>query len=142
MIDFFHDFRPDVPLKYITSQPPPYILNALLFKMKADNLRYIYECLSGDNGLLSLKDNNGTKFKDIKVDFSNYLDRKSQEEIRKGADGKNDDDVVSSAIYYKVYNDDKIESALQKLQSFYKNKMSLLKFLEHEIVFEYEKAKD
>lgn len=53
MIDYFHDTRMEVPLKYITSQPPPYILNALFCKMKADYLRYIYECLSGDNGLLA-----------------------------------------------------------------------------------------
>lgn len=51
-VDFFHDKRKSVPLKYLTSQPPPYILNALFLKMKADYLRHIYECLSGDNGLL------------------------------------------------------------------------------------------
>lgn len=51
-IDYFHDKRHIVPLKYITQQPPPYILNAFFLKMKADYLRYIYECLSGDNGLL------------------------------------------------------------------------------------------
>lgn len=53
MIDFLHDKRPVVPLQYISKQPAPSILNALFCKMKADNLRYIYECLSGDNGLMS-----------------------------------------------------------------------------------------
>lgn len=50
-IDYIADKRKKVPLKYITNQPPPYILNALFYKMKADQLRYIYECMSGDNGL-------------------------------------------------------------------------------------------
>ena len=53
MIDYFHDSKKEVPLKYITSQPPPYILNALFCKMKADYMRFIYECISGDNGLLA-----------------------------------------------------------------------------------------
>lgn len=56
-IDYFHDRRKEVPLKYLTQQPPPYILNAFFVKMKADYLRYIYECLSGDNGLLGSKKN-------------------------------------------------------------------------------------
>lgn len=33
-------------------QPNKNVLKALFFKLKADYLRYIYECLSGDNGLL------------------------------------------------------------------------------------------
>ena len=28
-------------------------MNAILYKMKADYLRYIFECLSGDDGLLN-----------------------------------------------------------------------------------------
>ena len=54
LIDYIHDRKCKVPLKYITSQPPPYILDALFCKMKADYLRYIYECLSGDNGLVNV----------------------------------------------------------------------------------------
>ena len=27
-------------------------INAIFYKFKADHYRYIYECLSGDNGLL------------------------------------------------------------------------------------------
>lgn len=41
-----------VPIKNQNAQPPKCILNALFYKMKADYLRYIYECLSGENGLL------------------------------------------------------------------------------------------
>jgi len=36
----------------MNQQPPKSTLNALFYKMKADYLRYIYECLSGDNGVL------------------------------------------------------------------------------------------
>ena len=42
-----------MPIKYQYGQPPKCILNALFYKMKADYLRYIYECLAGDNGLLA-----------------------------------------------------------------------------------------
>ena len=51
-IDYIHDRKQTVPIKYQYGQPPKCILNALFFKMKADYLRYIYECLAGDNGLL------------------------------------------------------------------------------------------
>ena len=52
LIDYTHDRKFVVPLKYLNQQPPKSTLNALFYKMKADYLRYIYECLSGDNGLL------------------------------------------------------------------------------------------
>ena len=51
-IDFVHDKRTHVDIKYEHMQPPQYILDALFYKMKADYLRYIYECLSGESGLL------------------------------------------------------------------------------------------
>ena len=56
LIDYLHDLKvkfKDVPLKYVGNQPSPYILNALLHKMKADYMRFIYECLTGDNGILA-----------------------------------------------------------------------------------------
>lgn len=67
MIDYFHDTKKEVPLKYMTSQPAPYILNSLFCKMKADYLRYIYECLSGDNGLLAnyRQDKHKVDFKEL-----------------------------------------------------------------------------
>ena len=51
-IDYLHDRKKDIPLKDKDVQPPNSILNALLYKMKADIMTQIYECLSGDNGLL------------------------------------------------------------------------------------------
>ena len=51
-IDYAHKFKRWVPAPK-SSQPPTYIVDALFFKMKADYMRYIYECLSGVNGLLA-----------------------------------------------------------------------------------------
>lgn len=55
-------------------------------------------------------------------------------------------DVVDSEIYYNLYplegNKNNSLKPKVKLEHFYSTDMTLLKFLEHEIVFEYEKAKD
>jgi hypothetical protein len=51
-IDYLHDRRLNVKLKNIGAQPPKNEINATLYKMKADYLRYIFECLGGDDGLL------------------------------------------------------------------------------------------
>lgn len=140
MIDYFHDTKKEVPLKYITSQPPPYVLNALFCKMKADYMRFIYECISGDNGLL--KSQKADKF--VKS-FQEDIVEREKNEIR---DDKPADevDIVNSEIYYNIYPSEaekiKVQSAKEKLDLFYREEMTLLKFLEHEIVFEYEKAMD
>jgi len=138
MIDYLHDTKMEVPLKYITSQPPPYVLNALFCKMKADYLRYIYECLSGDNGLLA-------KYNDprFKVDLNWLVKERDDDAIRSGGD---DVDIVDSEIFYSLYQNsatkNTVKSAKHKMENFYKNPMLLSDFLEHEVVFEYEKAKD
>jgi len=77
MIDYLHDTKVEVPLKYITSQPPPYVLNALFCKMKADYLRYIHECLSGDNGLLA--NYNDDRFK---VDLKTIVEERDKDGVR------------------------------------------------------------
>jgi len=124
-----------VPLKYITQQPPPYILNAFFVKMKADYLRYIYECLSGDNGLLAARKMEKSSFKDD-IDTIEAFQIKKTDDV----------DVVDSEIYYSLYPIDGKKSSFkdpkQKLKNFYEKEMTLLDFLEHEIVFEYEKVKD
>ena len=54
MANYIDDHRRHkVPLKDLSFQPAPYIVKALLCKMKADYMRIIYECLDGQNGLLS-----------------------------------------------------------------------------------------
>ena len=138
MIDYLHDTKVEVPLKYITSQPPPYVLNALFCKMKADYLRYIHECLSGDNGLLA--NYNDDRFK---VDLKTIVEERDKDGVRQGGD---DVDIVESEIYYNIYSNatskNQIKSAKTKMENFYKEPMLLSDFLEHEVVFEYEKAKD
>jgi hypothetical protein len=51
-IDYLHDAKQTVPLASAQRQPPKSILNAIFYKMNADYMRFIYECLSGDSGLL------------------------------------------------------------------------------------------
>lgn len=140
MIDYFHDTKKEVPLKYMTSQPPPYILNALFCKMKADYLRYVYECLSGDNGLLA----NNRKESD-KVNLKKLINLRKKDEVRDDAQGSVD--IVDSDIYYKMYSSQdknmiELKSAEQKMENFYTQPLHLDEFLEHEVIFEYEKAMD
>ncbi len=40
-------------MKHVSYQPPLPIVDAMLYKMKADYLRYISECITGDDGLLT-----------------------------------------------------------------------------------------
>ena len=134
-IDYFHDKRKDVPLKYSNQQPPIYILNALFVKMKADYLRYIYECLSGDNGLLQYNMND-------KINVKADVDMRETH----GVKNTDDVDVCYSEIYYSLYPTDgkknTFKNAKEQLDNFYKKDMTLLEYLEHEVVFEYEKVKD
>ena len=60
--------------------------------MKADYLRYIYECLSGDNGLLGTKRN-------VKSIYTEDIEKRERGEI------KNTEavEVVDSEIWYSLY---------------------------------------
>lgn len=53
-VDYIHSERKVVPLDLLSKQPPLPVIDAVLYKMKADYLRISYECLSGDNGLLNV----------------------------------------------------------------------------------------
>lgn len=67
---------------------------------------------------------------------------------QKDGDGGTQDevDIVSSEIYYLIHpTGDQFDKKAnkEKLHDFYESpNMPLLEFVEHEIVFEYEKAKD
>ena len=103
--------------------------------MKADYLRHIYECLSGDNSLLG-----DSKFDEF--NFKDDVDKRNTDTLE-----SNDQmEFVESEIYYSIYPADgqkeSFKNAKDKLENFYSKKMSLLEFLEHEVVFEYEKVKD
>jgi hypothetical protein len=64
-VDYLDDKRMIVPLKDPRKQPPKYVLKATFFKMKADNLRIIYECLGNDDGLLKHDKRPTQSFRDI-----------------------------------------------------------------------------
>lgn len=64
--------------------------------MKADYLRYIYECLSGDNGLLAnFTDDNK------KVDLSWLIEKRSNDETR--GEGAAAIDFVESEIFNSIH---------------------------------------
>jgi len=51
-IDFLHDRKKYVPLKYDYMQPAKYLIDAFLYKMKADYMKFIFETLDCEDGLL------------------------------------------------------------------------------------------
>jgi hypothetical protein len=51
-VDFLHDRKKYVPLKFSHFQPPKYLIDAYLFKMKADYMKFIFETLDCEDGLL------------------------------------------------------------------------------------------
>lgn len=79
--------------------------------MKADYLRYIYECLSGDNGLLSGETE--------KIDFSKQIEEREKKEINK----------------------EEMSKEKNKLKRASGNVKTLLEFMENEVFYQYELAK-
>jgi len=51
-IDYIHDKKKYVTLKYHASEPPKYLIDAYFYKMKADYMKFIFETLDCENGLL------------------------------------------------------------------------------------------
>jgi len=51
-IDYIHDRKKYVPLKSLYGQPPKYLIDAYLYKMKADYMKFMFETLDCENGLL------------------------------------------------------------------------------------------
>ena len=143
-IDYIHDRPKDVTIKnqYVHKQPPKCILNALFFKMKADYMRYIYECLSGDNGLLSSTDCALGQ----KSSFLLLLRERNDNEIE-GSSDTNDENyakVDCDVCNPKFDQDQSKRSKHQKdsIENTFMNKeLTLLEFMEHECNHEFEKAK-
>ena len=65
-----------MPLEEISKQQSKYVLKATFYKMKADYLRYIFECLHGDNGIF-FKDPRPPK----KDGYNAYLDERKANEV-------------------------------------------------------------
>lgn len=123
-----HDRRLPVPLKYKDMQPPKCVLNAILYKMKADQMRLIFECLSGENGLLY-------ELEEKKIYFE-YIKNKDKREISV------DDDIIDCELCNPNYDpDDSSPWTKDQRDLFYMQPMTLLEFMEHEVYHEYEKAK-
>jgi len=96
--------------------------------MKADYLRFIYECLSGDNGLLY-----GQEKKEI---FLQYIKNKESMEI-------SNEEEVDCEICNDNYHPEEITGIIKdwdKLK-FWRKEMTLLDFIEHDCFHEYEKVK-
>jgi hypothetical protein len=91
-------------------------------------MRLIYECLSGENGLLYKTDEKKVFFEHIK--------NKDQKEIAL------EDTLIDCEICNKDFNpDDTSQWTKEQRDLFYMKPMTLLEFMEHEVYHEYEKAK-
>ena len=126
-------------------QPPINILEALLYKQKADYMRQIYECLSGDSGLL--------------YGNNDLIDVAEIEKARAKTEINQDEADLRDRNFHWEDHRDMVAHLLQKskdqltFHEFIKDtfkaakqeqkpvKMTLLEFMEKEVYNEYEKAK-
>ena len=93
-------------------------------------MRLIYECLSGENGLLYDDQN-----REI---FAEFIKNKDSKEISV------DDDLIDCELCNKDFDPEAdYQQSWTKTDrdAFYKQPMTLLEFMEHEVYHEYEKAK-
>lgn len=67
-VDYVHFARKNVDIKYVNYQIPKSILDGLFFKLKADIMLYMYECIGGWNGIFYSDHSEGQG-----VDITNYL---------------------------------------------------------------------
>lgn len=130
-VDYLDDFRKVVPLKDPRKQSPIYVLKAIFFKMKADNMRIIYECLGYDDGLLKHDTRPLQSFIDV-------ISNRNSHEV-----SNDDGDVIRCELC--DINCNTCENAERRLMIPAniedRDDMSLLLFMEHEVYHEYEKAK-
>ena len=96
--------------------------------MKADQMRLIYESLSGENGLLYHNSE--------RKSFLDHIKRKDMKEIAE------DNELIDCELCNANYNpDDSTPWTREDRDAFYSQPMTLLEFMEHEVYHEYEKAK-
>lgn len=100
--------------------------------MKADNLRFVYECLDGDNGLFYDNEGEGNHSlgQDRTVyDFSVFNERDDNKKCG----------WYNETLTKEVYEPEDVQCDL--CANFYEEQnMTLLEFFEHEVNHEYEKA--
>lgn len=148
-IDYLHDRRKEVKLKNVNYQPQKNILNALLYKMKADYLRYIFECLNGDDGLLKndqiFTDDDGVVLTRQKERFDDDTEQRFKNEInrfekqitclfcnRLGEREEVNLDAEGNQI---------VGYANKTVEEFFKQEKTLIDYFKHEVYHEYERAK-
>lgn len=113
-------------------QPQKNLLDAILYKMKADYLRYIFECLNGDDGLLK----NDEKFRHgdkiltrTPERFDDDTEEREKREINKDEKSKH-----VNLVYPPYKKGDKVIAND-------KQEMTLIEYFRNEVYFEYERAK-
>jgi hypothetical protein len=92
--------------------------------MKADYLRFVFECLSGEDGLL-----NNPAFQ-VPEAFGDDTEARLKNEISKEKD-----------IDCEICNPKKADGSTFDPNAFYNKKVTLLEYMKHEVFHEYEKAK-
>lgn len=142
-------------------------LDAILYKMKADYYSFIYECLKGEDGILknerkkSIPRDKQHIINEVNNYFESIVNERDQidDEIRaldrarvkdkkqdKGVDEGTGDSVEQSSIWdkinpkaWRIVENEKNNSDPPN-KRFYKKVKDLLKFVEFEVILEYEKA--
>lgn len=128
-IDYLQDRRKLVKLKHINYQPPVCVIEALLYKMKADYLRYIFECISGDQGLLVTQTDPCFFAPEA---FDDDVESRVKHEIRR-------EENIGCLICNP--KDAPGEDSVDYMAEFYKKKMTLMDYMKHEVFHEFERAK-
>ena len=127
-------------MKYSSSEPPRFIIDAHLYKLKADVLNWLYEACAGENGALAydfvlVNDRPVRKTRNF---YQSFKKRLAKEII-------DDDEFVDQNKVWRKMNPDlsltKLEmqgiegKAKETRTKFFEVKdLTLLQFLEHEIV--------
>lgn len=148
-IDYLHDRRKEVKLKNVNYQPQKNIFNALLYKMKGDYLRFIFECLNGDDGLLKndqmFTDEDGIVLIRQKEPFDDDIEERFKTEINRFEKqitchlcNKNGD---REEINFDIDGNQIMGFANKAVEEFYKSEKTLMDYFKHEVYHEYEKAK-
>lgn len=119
-VDYLQVARKDVSLKFVNHQISKSVLNALLYKLKADMMCYLYECLSGENGLLQYLD----------VDHKNIEDFKAFGATKRLLDLGVDEDGIDKKDGFKQELKYWWDSSYAK---FYSEHQTLQEFFKHEV---------
>mmetsp|Transcript_8941 Transcript_8941/g.15146 ORF Transcript_8941/g.15146 Transcript_8941/m.15146 type:complete len:252 (+) Transcript_8941:314-1069(+) len=128
-VNFFAQMKISVPLKNNQAQPALCIIEALINKIKADYMRYILECLTGDDGLLAQDKAESFNFIQMQKDKIMAKEMALMEIARQGDKDTQLELSREDVLKCTFCSDEKSKN------------VTLLEFFEHEVHHEYEKAK-